>query len=185
MKKFVAGLLCGAALMMTTSVFADGALKQITAYLTPDVSVELNSKKVPLKNTPINYDGSIYLPVREIADAVGLYVEWNSRTQTAKLHTPIKTDIIRGVKFEEDYDYYKGSSGLPSLIIKEKRYLPLRDGAEKYGFWPGASYDADSETVLLKEGRPLIHIDLMEADDPEAFIFLGTTYIREDLFLSK
>lgn len=85
MKKFIAGAIFGAALMFTTSVFADGALKQITAYLTPDVSVEVNGKKVALENVPVNYDGSTYLPVRELASAVGLAVDWDDASRTAKL----------------------------------------------------------------------------------------------------
>ncbi|RAV05421.1 stalk domain-containing protein [Paenibacillus sp. YN15] len=185
MKKFIAGLLCGAALMLSTSALADGVLQQITAYLTPDISVEIDGQKIELQNVPVNYADNIYLPVRELAGAIGLVVGWDNETRTAKLHTPIIADVIHEVKIEEDFDYYKGSSGLPSLIIGENRYLPSRDGAEKYGFWPGITYDSDSKTVLLKEGWPLIHIDSIEANNPEAFIYLGTTYIREDLFLSN
>lgn len=98
MKKFVAGAIFGGALMLTTSVFADGALKQITAYLTPDVSVEVNGKKVALENVPVNYDGSTYLPVRELASAVGLAVDWDDASRTAKLSSgsaevePVKDD---------------------------------------------------------------------------------------------
>lgn len=73
--------------MLSTSVFADGALKQITAYLTPDVSVELDGQKVALQNAPVNYDGSTYLPVRELAGAVGLSVEWDPNSRTAKLNS--------------------------------------------------------------------------------------------------
>lgn len=85
MKKFVAGLLCGAAIMLSTSVFADGALKQITAYLTPDVSVEIDGQKVALQNAPVNYEGNTYLPVRELAGVIGLAVDWDNDTRTAKL----------------------------------------------------------------------------------------------------
>lgn len=85
MKKFIAGLLCGAVLMLSTSVLADGVLEQISAYLDKGVNIEVGEKKVELKNAPINYEGSIYLPVRELAGIVGLSVDWDDNTRTAKL----------------------------------------------------------------------------------------------------
>lgn len=92
MKRFVAGMICGAALMLTTSVFADGAYEQITAYLDHSIKVEVDGKKVELANTPVNYDGSTYLPVRELAGAVGLSVDWDEASRTAKLSSDSKTD---------------------------------------------------------------------------------------------
>ncbi|MNC37029.1 hypothetical protein D3C75_855780 [compost metagenome] len=109
-------------------------------------------------------------------------MEWNDRTRTAKLNTPITADIIHAVKIEEDYDYYKGSSGLPSLIIGENRYLPSRDGAEKYGFWPGISIDTKAMTVTIKEGTTPIRIGSFDDDNPDAFNYLGTIYLNEKLF---
>lgn len=87
MKKFIAGMICGAALMFSTSVLASGAYEQITAYLDHSISVQLDGKKVELANTPVNFDGSTYLPLRELAGVVGLSVDWDEGSKTAKLST--------------------------------------------------------------------------------------------------
>lgn len=39
---------------------------------------------------PITYDGTTYLPIRALGNAMDLEVEWNSKTQTVSLYT--KTD---------------------------------------------------------------------------------------------
>lgn len=72
--------------MLSTSVLADDVLQQITAYLTPDISVEIDGQKLALQNVPVNYANNIYLPVRELAGAIGLAVDWDNDTRTAKLN---------------------------------------------------------------------------------------------------
>lgn len=78
--------------VLTVGAAAAG-IQRITAELRPDVSVVVDGKTQTLvdKNgdrvEPIMYEGSTYLPVRAVADAVGVGVRWDSKTQTVYLTT--------------------------------------------------------------------------------------------------
>lgn len=174
MKKFVAGAIFGAALMLTTSVFADGALKQITAYLTPDVSVEIDGKKVALENIPVNYDGSTYLPVRELASAVGLAVDWDDASRTAKLSSgsaEVEPVVINGIS---------------AIQINGDTYLDLRELIlnnlyPRYDFY----FDEQSKSLYLvdKSGNDSSRTTLLSGIPYE--VRNGATFIEENYYQEK
>ncbi len=82
MKKFLCGFLVGCLLMMTTPVLADSILQSIDVVL-DSVQVQVNGEK--LDANTILYNGSTYLPMRKVAEAVGKDVEWNQETMTANI----------------------------------------------------------------------------------------------------
>ena len=55
------------------------AYQTITAALRPDITVELNGKEQTMKDVngkeiyAISYNGSTYLPIRAIGEALGIY----------------------------------------------------------------------------------------------------------------
>src|SRR5690606_2211806 len=65
--------------------------QQITALLNGNIKITLNGEPWTPKDvtgkalTPITYNGSTYLPVRAVAEAAGMGVEWDGATQTVKL----------------------------------------------------------------------------------------------------
>lgn len=76
-------------LSATTSVFAAGT-KTKTATLTySNIKVTLNGKQIELndKNEPFVIDGTTYLPVRALAESLGLDVTWDGKTSTVVLAT--------------------------------------------------------------------------------------------------
>ena len=62
-----------------------------------DITVSLNGDKVDLKDAngtavePFAIDGTTYLPVRAVSDALGLDVEWKQDTQEVALASPKQT----------------------------------------------------------------------------------------------
>jgi hypothetical protein len=80
-----------AAVSMSVGAVADTALEEIKAYLNKGVSIELKGNAWTPKDEdgnvlhPITYNGSTYLPVRAVGEAVGLKVGWNAETQTVVL----------------------------------------------------------------------------------------------------
>ncbi|CAG7659130.1 stalk domain-containing protein [Paenibacillus allorhizosphaerae] len=70
---------------------ASSSLKEIKAYL--DESIHIVVRGIPfIANddegkplTPINYNGNIYLPLRSVADATGMNVEWDDSSRTARI----------------------------------------------------------------------------------------------------
>lgn len=70
---------------------AAGGVQQITAYLRPDVTVELDGYRQVMTdrngNTvyPVEYNGSTYLPIRALGEMLGQQVVWNPDTLTVAL----------------------------------------------------------------------------------------------------
>lgn len=83
----VSTLILGCALGATAST----QYEKIMAYIDNGITLKLHGKDFnpidakgsPIK--PINYNGSTYLPLRAIAEATGLPVEWDNETRTATL----------------------------------------------------------------------------------------------------
>lgn len=64
-----------------------------------DINITLNGKNVPLKDAngnavePFAIDGTTYIPVRAVSEALGLFVDWNQeKTEVVLSETPLKPD---------------------------------------------------------------------------------------------
>lgn len=99
MKGFVVGITL-ATVLMSTSVFAQTYKKQLTAvYKNIKIVIDgntiipkdANGKKVE----PFVVDGTTYLPVRAISEALGKPVKWNENTKEVIIGTePIREEAI-------------------------------------------------------------------------------------------
>lgn len=81
-KYIFVGFVFGCVLTLTTPVLADTIIQTIDVTLNT-VKVEINGEKLDTDN--ILYNGTTYLPMRAIAEAVDKDVEWNQRTMTANI----------------------------------------------------------------------------------------------------
>ncbi|TCZ79372.1 hypothetical protein E0485_05790 [Paenibacillus albiflavus] len=70
---------------------ASSYYEKISAYLDSGINLKIHGrdfKPIDTKGnviTPINYQGSTYLPLRAVAEAVGLPVQWDDKTRTSSL----------------------------------------------------------------------------------------------------
>lgn len=88
----------------TGNVLAASQLTKITAYLNAGITMLLNGEKFEAidettgkKLLPITYQGRTYLPLRSIADASGMDVNWNGAKQTISLgEETASEEIISG-----------------------------------------------------------------------------------------
>lgn len=87
MKKLVSGILIGATAMFSFQVFAEGGLQKIEAYLNPNLAITFNGTPLTIKDSPITYEGTTFLPLREIGNQFGINVNWNESTGTVELST--------------------------------------------------------------------------------------------------
>ncbi len=89
-KGFFAGVLC-TLLVMSFVASAYAAYQKQATLNYNDIKITLDGKAVTPKDAtgkavePFTIDGTTYLPVRAVADAVGLNVEWDQAAQTVKL----------------------------------------------------------------------------------------------------
>ncbi|REK69348.1 stalk domain-containing protein [Paenibacillus paeoniae] len=92
MKKIIAGFIAGMIFATAGTALAQTAIEKITASVRTDYSVEVDGKKVTLTNSPLAYNGSSYLPVREVSEMLGKEVDF--KDGVIKLTTPeIKFNI--------------------------------------------------------------------------------------------
>jgi len=83
MKKFISGLIIGLILATATSVTAAGGILAQFA----DFNLVVNGQAKVLQTKPLIYNGTSYLPVREIANLVGYDVAYKADSRTIELNT--------------------------------------------------------------------------------------------------
>jgi Copper amine oxidase N-terminal domain. len=91
-----------------------GKLVGIEAFLNDSMTIMLHGKKFVAKEedgsaiVPITYRGRTYLPLRAIAEATGLKVQWDGKTQTAYLGA-VEGEIDPGeltyTRVNQDFSY--------------------------------------------------------------------------------
>ncbi|GAA3400188.1 stalk domain-containing protein [Paenibacillus hodogayensis] len=125
-KKLIASV-AGISLLLGASagVYAGANLETIQAYLNHTLTVKVNGVPAQLNDeqgnaiVPITYQGSTYLPVRAIANALGVAVDYDVATTTVLLGEKVDGISITG----EEYD---GGSYLTSdpkrTIYQNKDY---------------------------------------------------------------
>ncbi|MHA7967686.1 stalk domain-containing protein [Paenibacillus sp. CAU 1782] len=78
MKKMIIAFAAGALFATAGTAAATTVIDRVTASVRTDYSVELDGQKVALKNAPLAYNGSSYLPVKEISELLGKEVSFDS-----------------------------------------------------------------------------------------------------------
>lgn len=76
----------------TSGVYAQDIIQRVDAYLRPDFNVIVNGQKVNLQSSPLIYNDSSYLPVKELASYLGAIVDWNGNTKTIYLNSRINSE---------------------------------------------------------------------------------------------
>ncbi len=86
----MAGFLAAALLMSMGAPSMAATARQLNASYN-NIKITLDGKTITPKDAngavvePFIVDGTTYLPVRAVADSLGLGVEWDAKTQTVKL----------------------------------------------------------------------------------------------------
>lgn len=91
-KKFVAGAIFGIIIATVGSVLASSQLIGEHAHF----NILVNGSKAELAMQPVVIDGSSYLPVRAISDALGYTVEYEESSRTIALSNDGKTYLSNG-----------------------------------------------------------------------------------------
>ena len=92
MKKRIVSLVLVVVLVFALASTVSAVANTISAQLTyRDIKITLDGKSITPKDAtgktvePFIMDGTTYLPVRAVADALGLDVKWDSSTSTVRL----------------------------------------------------------------------------------------------------
>jgi Copper amine oxidase N-terminal domain. len=90
LKAFTSGVIVASIVSLSMSVFAESLEKQITVAYN-NIKVSINGQQATLKDSsgnavePFTYNGTVYLPVRAVSQALGCTVAWDDTTSTVKL----------------------------------------------------------------------------------------------------
>lgn len=101
--------ICIAVLLLTvilagTAAAATGAVTKELHY--NNIKVTLDGKALNLNTVePFIIDGTTYLPVRAVSEALGLDVDWDGATSTVILTTPLESRDIYITRTGSKYHY--------------------------------------------------------------------------------
>jgi len=125
-RSFLAGMLTALVLMSlvgSAGAFTGKVQKELTYQ---DISVTLDGKKLDLRDVkgnsvePFRFDGTNYLPVRALSEALGLSVAWDGTTQTVVLTTPASASATAADKLLAEVNgvkiYYTGLTAASSYL---------------------------------------------------------------------
>lgn len=96
-------LLCLGGLLVTVVLAAGTYTKTLTAYY-QDIKLTINGQTVEPKDVngnvvdPYIVDGTTYLPVRAVSEALGKQVDWDGNTNTVLISDPALTGTWKAVK---------------------------------------------------------------------------------------
>lgn len=114
-----------------------------------DITVKVNGNEIYTNVPPQIIEGRTMLPVRDIFEAVGAEVNWESETKTI-----ISTKGLKSVSMSigSDVMYIDGSEttmDAKPLIIDGRTLAPARYVAEAFGY--DVEWDGESKTVIITE----------------------------------
>lgn len=162
MKKnvFVLSLL-GAMVLGTCPVSAEDGTREISAAFR-DIKIIVDGKQLSTPAEPFIYNGTTYLPVRAVGEAVGKEVDWDNDTKTVTLTTPPPTieadrDTIGNLDFELSVTPSGKKERTEILRVNEK----YENGSSSYSLYyyglSDVSITIDGQTLplaqALQEGK--------------------------------
>lgn len=112
MKSYIKGLITGTlscAILMSSIVYGESVVKKITAFSNPNISIVIDGKQTELKQTPISYNGTTYLPLRELGSLFNKEVIWDGSKQTVQLTTKKKESAANKETLFYSYLDFKNS----------------------------------------------------------------------------
>ena len=176
-KKVVVSVILSAIIVASMSIgaFAAENLTVISAYLNHAIKVTLDGEQLDLRDaqgnkvTPITYQGSTYLPVRAVAEAAGINVEWDGATQTV-----ILGDQYDAVLEFPAHEYPQTAAHIASAILAGESAICTidRDGADERreaalaGIPTRDGYDRDEwPMAMCAEGGAGADVAYVESSD--------------------
>lgn len=123
--KLIVAAICLAA-FSASAAFASNVARTITVYY-QDIKMYVDGQRVNTSSEPFIYNGSTYLPVRAISEALGEEVYWDGNTKSVYIGERPKTiqylmDVCPPYQSDSNINAYNSSSGNYFLMAGEKYY---------------------------------------------------------------
>lgn len=177
MKKFLIGIIVGAVLSFSASVYADDIASLVGKEIQGEFPVKVNGEK--LANNAAVVDGTSYLPVRAIGDALNMEVSF---------------DPEQGIELKEKVEQAPVTDDKLTVRHFSKAKLDLDKVSEKNGEFSLAEANDDQYVVVGVLGgtwnKPFITVESIKGEKyiiqvlekyeagAEAFILDGNVFIK-------
>ena len=114
------------------------------------INITLNGEYQYFYDKPVNSEGRILLPFRELFEFFSLDVSWDDETKTATARNEEKEIKITVDKLSAYVDGEEKTLDVPAKIINSKTYAPMRFVAEALGY--KVDWNQKEQTVMLRNG---------------------------------
>lgn len=123
---------------------------KIPDYSSSVINVSINGDLISISPDPVIINGSTYLPIRGITEALGGSVWWNSESKTIGIN---KDDVNIAFVIDSSVARINGKqvSMLPSQMVNNTTYVPIRFLADAFGL--NIEWNGNTNTVSIFESH--------------------------------
>lgn len=139
-KKAVVCCLVGAMALGTYTVSAANGTRNISATFR-NIKIVVDGKELSTSAEPFIYNGTTYLPIRAVGEAVGKEVTWNGNTNTVYLGAVPESTQQTPVNTQQASESTQQTPAASLPLLAE--YLGKGDGTEIAGLIRSEELDAD------------------------------------------
>ena len=106
--------------------------------------------------SPINIQGSVFVPIRDIAEYLGYEIIWNAETSAVTISGEGKALVLMEGRTDALTD--EGCIFLPGepLIIHDKMMVPIRIVMEFFGYYVSWESDLSGEYVVISDNESAV-----------------------------
>lgn len=140
-KAFVSGVVV-TAVALQCGTFAYGKwMEEKISVIYQNIRVTVDDKELTTSNEPFIYNGTTYLPVRDVAEAVGKKVSWDNEKKIVRLYD---SDVVESIKPDQ-----KETSSQDCFTVSNLKTDYFAGTYRVYGEITN-HYDRDFEFVAFK-----------------------------------
>jgi len=127
-------LFAAAILAISATAAAQTRNRNITALMNYELTIRLDGEALTLRDVsgnevqPLTFEGTTYLPLRALAEIVGLEVDWDAATQTVLLTTRGQRELWLA-DHAAALRVGTGTTNNRASLVRGAGSLPQRDGA--------------------------------------------------------
>lgn len=114
---FALGVVCTLALGSVTTAYALSGTKTIKAFYN-NIKLTVNGKTVSTPQEPFTVDGTTYLPVRSVAEALNMDVTWDGNTNTVKITDKATSGTNTNTNTNTNTGAYIGEDKAKSIALE-------------------------------------------------------------------
>lgn len=151
-KQLIIGTVFGFTLATSTGALA--AVNDKVEAIFAEFNFIINGKPVTLDETPLVYNGTSYLPVRSLSNALGMDVTYKSDSRTIEINNTSVTDNVYAKK-----DVLNIPNAVPSDELDNISQIEL---AQKYGLT--AIVDNSKNSLILSNDNVTLIVKLYDSN---------------------